>query len=192
MEYPFGCFRSALLAVLPPRFLGSSSLTGHETLKVFPNSHYLAANKTAASYQRYFHTKSNAQLLRRKLTLSQPKQGHLLKEACVTSTATLHPAQTAITRQPLYLFSALLCDSFSIEEIFVGEAEVMSSCIGLIYQARTFPSTRHLLTVSDLRVLEMLSAASKVGWGLIWEACAAVRFCQRKDGLSYLVIGSSE
>lgn len=65
----------------------------------------------------------------------------------------------------------------------------MSLCIGLIYQARTLVSTRHLLTtVSDLWAVQMLSAACKVGHVLICEACAAVRFCQRKDGLSYLVI----
>lgn len=65
----------------------------------------------------------------------------------------------------------------------------MSLCIGLIYQARTLVSTRHLLTtVSDLWAVEMLSAASTVGRVLICEACVAVRFCQRKDGLSYLVI----
>lgn len=66
----------------------------------------------------------------------------------------------------------------------------MSLCIGLIYQARTLVRTRHLLsTMSDLWALKMLSAASKVGHVLICEACVAVRFCQRKDGLSYLVIG---
>lgn len=66
----------------------------------------------------------------------------------------------------------------------------MSLCIGLIYQARTFVSTRHLLTtVSDLWAVEMISAASKVGHVLICEACVAVRICQRKGGLSYLVIG---
>lgn len=65
----------------------------------------------------------------------------------------------------------------------------MSLCIGLIYQARTFVRTRHLLsTMSDLWAVKMLSAASKVGHVLICEACVAVRFCQRKDGLSYLVI----
>ena len=84
-EYPFGQTESTLLAVSPPNFLcPSSPLAGRarETQKSLTwRKHHLVTTKTISVLSTLFsHQTQNPalhQLLRRKLTLSQLKPGHL-------------------------------------------------------------------------------------------------------------------
>lgn len=77
MEHPFDHFRTAVLAVLPPRFLRTSSLAEHETLK----RPWLGVCTQQPKHQCVINivitlnpaTRKEMKKLRRKLTLFQPK-----------------------------------------------------------------------------------------------------------------------
>ena len=84
MEYPFGQFGSASLAVFPPNFLCPRALlAGHEKLKNpwLQSKHYLATtgNTSVLSACFSYQTQNMAlyQLLGRQLTLSQLKPRHI-------------------------------------------------------------------------------------------------------------------